>query len=111
MLLQAERIALVLKDGPALYFDYCPLWAGFYVLDAQASPTHIVEAGRESVRHAYYRVWDEDLKMFFRARDDTQEVGNPLVVRVGVFNPEAQVHSSGHTCTIPGGVVISASIA
>ena len=110
MFLKKGRIALKLKDRSVLYFDYRPEWGGFYVLDASASPTRVIEEGRAAAGFNNYRtVKDSDLVMFFSASDVRIELYEPLVLRVGVFKPDKRpypYYSSGSTCTVSGGVIV-----
>jgi hypothetical protein len=110
MKIQGDRITLTLEDKSVLFFDFFPLWGGFYVLDALASPEQVTQAGRESVKNAFQPVPDADLKMFFKVSEGEHGLGLPLSLHAGRFNTVTTSHGWSHDCVVPGGNVISVSL-
>ena len=104
-----QCITLGFEDGTMLQFEYCSLWGGFYVLDASSAPGTIIEVVRDLNAGAYNPVKDDDLKMFIRVID--AEVGQPLVLLVGMFEPDAQEphHHWSSTYKVTGGDIVSVS--
>jgi len=108
MFVHGERIALTLKDSSVLFFDFCPAWGGYYILDASASPDCVVQKGREALAsNNYNKVRDKDLKLFCRFIDNNQ----PLVLYVGAFEPDTETPHYSWSSAITVGVVASVSSA